>query len=94
MLGFLREYSDQFPEILRGASAHLDQVFGSNLRGLDSQANIYSLISKRGLQTTGHIAESLDMSKTGLLALVLGHILLNGNRTREVSIWDLLLKVG
>lgn len=27
MLEFLREYSDQFPEILRRASTHLDRVF-------------------------------------------------------------------
>ncbi|KAG8511877.1 Melanoma-associated antigen E2 [Galemys pyrenaicus] len=93
MLEFLREYSDQFPEILRRASAHLDQVFGLNLRVLDPQADIYNLISKRGLQTTDWIAESLDVPKAGLLALVLGHILLNGNRAREASIWDLLLKV-
>lgn len=94
MLEFLREYSDQFPEILRRASAHLDQVFGLNLRVLDPQADTYNLISKRGLQTTDRIAESLDMPKAGLLALVLGHILLNGNRAREASIWDLLLKVN
>uniref|UniRef100_A0A8B9YET2 MAGE family member E2 n=1 Tax=Bos mutus grunniens TaxID=30521 RepID=A0A8B9YET2_BOSMU len=92
MLEFLREYSDQFPEILRRASAHLDRVFGLNLRVLDPQADTYNLISKRGLQTNDWIAESLDMPKAGLLALVLGHILLNGNRARETSIWDLLLK--
>ncbi|CAK7313122.1 Melanoma-associated antigen E2 [Vulpes lagopus] len=93
MLEFLREYSDQFPEILRRASAHLDQVFGLNLRVLDPQADIYNLISKRGFQTSDQLAESLDVPKAGLLALVLGHILLNGNRAREASIWDLLLKV-
>lgn len=94
MLDFLREYSDQFPEILRRASAHLDQVFGLNLRVLDPQADTYNLISKRGLQTTDERAESLDVPKAGLLALVLGHILLNGNRAREASIWDVLLKVN
>ncbi|KAM9180719.1 melanoma-associated antigen E2 [Dugong dugon] len=92
MLEFLREYSNQFPEILRHASAHLDQVFGLNLRVLDPQAHTYNLISKRDSQTTGLMAESLDTPKTSLLALVLGHILLNGNRAREASIWDLLLK--
>ncbi|XP_008069345.1 melanoma-associated antigen E2 [Carlito syrichta] len=93
MLEFLREYSDQYPEILRRASAHLNRVFGLNLRVLDPQADIYNLVSKQGSQTTDQIAESLDIPKVGLLALVLGHILLNGNRAREASIWDLLLKV-
>nr|XP_035144642.2 melanoma-associated antigen E2 [Callithrix jacchus] len=93
MLEFLREDSDQFPEILRRASAHLDRVFGLNLRIIDPQADTYNLISKRGSLTTDRIAESLDMPKAGLLALVLGHILLNGNRAREDSIWDLLIKV-
>ncbi|KAL6041886.1 hypothetical protein STEG23_026724 [Scotinomys teguina] len=93
MLEFLREYSDQFPEILRRASAHLDRVFGLNLRVLDPQTDTYNLISKPGPQTTERLAETLDMPKAGLLALVLGHILLNGNRAREASIWDLLLKV-
>ncbi|XP_037678363.1 melanoma-associated antigen E2-like [Choloepus didactylus] len=94
MLEFLREYSDQFPEILRRASAHLDRVFGLNLRVLDPQAHTYNLNSKQGPQTIHLKAESLDMPKAGLLALVLGHILLNGNRAREASIWDLLLKIG
>nr|XP_004667040.1 melanoma-associated antigen E2 [Jaculus jaculus] len=93
MLEFLREYSDQFPEILRRASAHLDRALGLNLRVLDPQTDTYNLISKRGPQTTDRLAETLDVPKAGLLALVLGHILLNGNRAREASIWDLLLKV-
>ncbi|XP_021043931.1 melanoma-associated antigen E2 [Mus pahari] len=93
MLEFLKEYSDQFPEILRRASAHLDRVFGLNLRVLDPQTDTYNLISKSGPQTTERLAETLDIPKAGLLALVLGHILLNGNRAREASIWDLLLKV-
>ncbi|XP_011898744.1 PREDICTED: melanoma-associated antigen E2 [Cercocebus atys] len=93
MLEFLSEYSDQFPEILRRASAHLDRVFGLNLRVIDPQADTYNLVSKRGSQITDRIVESLDMPKASLLALVLGHILLNGNRAREASIWDLLLKV-
>lgn len=93
MLEFLNEYSDQFPEILRRASAYLDRVFGLNLRVLDPQTDTYNLISKPGPQTTERLAETLDMPKAGLLALVLGHILLNGNRAREASIWDLLLKV-
>lgn len=93
MLEFLKEYSDQFPEILRRASAHLDRVFGLNLRVLDPQNDTYNLISKPGPQITQRLAETLDIPKAGLLALVLGHILLNGNRAREASIWDLVLKV-
>ncbi|EHA98112.1 Melanoma-associated antigen E2 [Heterocephalus glaber] len=34
------------------------------------------------------------MTKAGLLALVLGHILLNANWGKQASIWDLLLKVN
>uniref|UniRef100_A0A2I3HQF5 MAGE family member E2 n=1 Tax=Nomascus leucogenys TaxID=61853 RepID=A0A2I3HQF5_NOMLE len=55
MLEFLREYSDQFPEILRRASAHLDQVFGLKLRVIDPQADTYNLVSKRGSQITDRI---------------------------------------
>ncbi|EGV95157.1 Melanoma-associated antigen E2 [Cricetulus griseus] len=93
MLEFLREYSDQSPEILRRASAHLSLVFGMNLRVLDPQTDTSNPASKPGPQSTERLAETLDMPKAGLLALVLGHILLNGNRAREASIWDLLLKV-
>ncbi|KAM5221818.1 melanoma-associated antigen E2 [Ctenodactylus gundi] len=93
MLQFLREYSDLFPEILRRASVHLDRVFQLSLRILDPQANTYNLISKWVPQNTDQLVETLDMSKANLLVLVLGHILLNGNRAREPSIWDLLLKV-
>ncbi|KAM6143262.1 LOW QUALITY PROTEIN: melanoma-associated antigen E2 [Erethizon dorsatum] len=90
MLEFLREYSDQFSEILRD-SAHLNQVFRLKLRVPDLQPSIYNSISKWGLQTTDRL-QTLDMPKGGLLALVLGHILLNGNG-QEASIWDMLLKV-
>lgn len=51
----------------------------------------YNLINKS--QTTERLAETLDIAKAGPLALVLGHIVLNGNQAREASIPDLPLKV-
>lgn len=63
MLEFLREYSDQFPEILRRASAHLDRVFGLNLRVLDLKADTQPNQQTGILQTNDWITESLDKRK-------------------------------
>lgn len=89
-----KEYRHQFPEILRRASAHLECIFRFDLKELDPEEHTYILLNKLGPVPFEGLEDTPSGPKMGLLMMILGHILLNGNQAREADIWEMLWRFG
>ncbi|XP_006835719.1 PREDICTED: melanoma-associated antigen B1-like [Chrysochloris asiatica] len=88
-----KRYKEQFPEILRKASEHIELIFGLDLKELDSKGSSYVIVSK--LETTEE--ENLSTTgfpKNGILIPLLGMIYMNGNGATEEEVWDFLNVMG
>ncbi|PNJ48416.1 MAGEE1 isoform 1 [Pongo abelii] len=90
----VKEYRNQFPEILRRAAAHLECIFRFELRELDPEAHTYILLNKLGPVPFDGLEESPNGPKMGLLMMILGQIFLNGNQAKEAEIWEMLWRMG
>lgn len=90
----VKEYRNQFPEILRRAAAHLECIFRFELRELDPEAHTYILLNKLGPVPFEGLEESPNGPKMGLLMMILGQIFLNGNQAKEAEIWEMLWRMG
>uniref|UniRef100_A0A2K6DAQ7 Melanoma-associated antigen E1 n=1 Tax=Macaca nemestrina TaxID=9545 RepID=A0A2K6DAQ7_MACNE len=90
----VKEYRNQFPEILRRAAAHLECIFRFELRELDPEARTYILLNKLGPVPFEGLEESPNGPKMGLLMMILGQIFLNGNQAKEAEIWEMLWRMG
>ncbi|XP_053437122.1 melanoma-associated antigen E1 [Nycticebus coucang] len=90
----VKEYRSQFPEILRRAAAHLECIFGFELRELDPEAHTYILLNKLGPVPFEGLEENPNGPKMGLLMMILGQIFLNGNQAKEAEIWEMLWRMG
>ncbi|XP_006885153.1 PREDICTED: melanoma-associated antigen B3-like [Elephantulus edwardii] len=84
------KYKDQFPEILRRASEHIEIVFAVDVKEIDPITHSYALVSKMDLPHNGKVYRGKGFPKTGLLMGILGVILLKGNRATEKDIWAFL----
>ncbi|XP_050997444.1 melanoma-associated antigen E1 [Acomys russatus] len=89
-----KEYRNQFPEILRGAAAHLECIFRFELKELDPEEHTYILLNKLGPVPFEGLQDIPNGPKMGLLMMILGHIFLNGNQAREADIWEMLWRFG
>ncbi|GAB1303052.1 Melanoma-associated antigen E1 [Apodemus speciosus] len=89
-----KEYRHQFPEILRRASVHLEYIFRFELKELDPEEHTYILLNKLGPVPFEGLEDIPNGPKMGLLMMILGHILLNGNQAREADIWEMLWRFG
>ncbi|XP_062939983.1 melanoma-associated antigen E1 [Cynocephalus volans] len=90
----VREYRNQFSEILSQAAAHLECIFRFELRELDPEQHTYILLNKLGPVPFEGLEDSPNGPKTGLLMMILGQILLNGNQAKEAEIWEMLWRMG
>ncbi|ELW62846.1 Melanoma-associated antigen E1 [Tupaia chinensis] len=90
----VKEYHNQFPEILRRVAAHLDCIFRFELRELDPEQRTYILLNKLGPVPFEGLEESPNGPKMGLLMMILGQIFLNGNQAKETEIWEMLWRMG
>ncbi|KAG3272269.1 MAGE family member E1, transcript variant X2 [Ictidomys tridecemlineatus] len=90
----VKEYRSQFPEILRRAAAHLECIFRFELRELDPEERTYILLNKLGPVPFEGLEENPNGPKMGLLMMILGQILLNGNQAKEAEIWEMLWRMG
>lgn len=89
-----KDYRHQFPEILRRAAVHLECIFRFELKELDTEEHIYILLNKLGPVPFEGLEDVPNGPKMGLLMMILGHILLNGNQAREADIWEMLWRFG
>ncbi|KAM4818368.1 melanoma-associated antigen E1 [Thomomys bottae] len=89
-----KEYRSQFPEILRRAAAHLECIFRFELKELDPEERTYILLNKLGPVPFDGLEDRPNGPKMGLLMMILGQILLNGNQAKEADIWEMLWRLG
>ncbi|XP_036160134.1 melanoma-associated antigen B18-like [Myotis myotis] len=85
-----RKYKEQFPEILRRASEHMDLVFGLDFKEIDPNNHTYAFFNNQGLPVEGDLSCDEVVSKTGILMMLLGVIFMNGNLATEEEIWKFL----
>ncbi|CAO2623372.1 Melanoma-associated antigen E1 [Lemmus lemmus] len=90
----VKEYRNQFPEILRRAAAHLECIFRFELKELDPEEHTYILLNKLGPVPFEGLEDIPNGPKMGLLMMILGQIFLNGNQAREADIWEMLWRFG
>ncbi|XP_027623887.1 melanoma-associated antigen 10 [Tupaia chinensis] len=86
----IQNYQDFFPEILSKASECLLLVFGIDVKEVDPIGQSYHLATTLGLAYDGMPSDDNCMPKTGLLVIVMGVILMQGNRATEGKVREVL----
>lgn len=87
-------YREQFPEILRRATEHMELVCGLDLKEVKPGGDSYALVSKLDLTDDGRRSSGGRFRKNGLLMPLLGVIFLHGDRASEEEIWEFLNILG
>ncbi|XP_029785499.1 LOW QUALITY PROTEIN: melanoma-associated antigen B16-like [Suricata suricatta] len=85
----IQESKDNFLEILRRASEHMELDFGVDMKKVDPTGNGYALVNKLGLTNDVRLHGKENMSKTSLLITVLSVICMKGNYATE-EIWNVV----
>ncbi|KAI5934501.1 melanoma-associated antigen 8-like [Manis javanica] len=89
----VQDHQDPFPDILSRASWSLQLIFGIDVKEVDPSSHSYVLVPTLGLTWDG-VTEEQRLPKTGLLALLLGVIVLWGSRVPEKEMWKMLSARG
>ncbi|KAK2489613.1 hypothetical protein MC885_018203 [Smutsia gigantea] len=84
-----RDHQRHFPVIFIQASKGLQLVCGIDVKKVEAGNHTYVLVPTLGLTWDG-VNEEQSLPKTGLLALLLGIIVLWGGRIPEGEMWHLL----
>ncbi|XP_073083656.1 melanoma-associated antigen 11-like [Manis javanica] len=79
--------------LLNHASWCLQGAFGIDIKEVDPKSHSYVLVPTLGLTWDG-VTEEQHLPKTGLLALLLGVILLQGGRVPGEEVWGVLSVAG
>ncbi|XP_006835721.1 PREDICTED: melanoma-associated antigen B10-like [Chrysochloris asiatica] len=90
----IQMYKNQFPEILRKASEHLELIFGLDVKEVDPIRHTYVLVNKLESSYSGKISDDIGVPKTGILMTVLGVIFSNDNCAKEEQVWEVLNMMG
>uniref|UniRef100_G1Q0G4 MAGE domain-containing protein n=1 Tax=Myotis lucifugus TaxID=59463 RepID=G1Q0G4_MYOLU len=64
----IKEYRDDFPEILRKASEHMELVFGINVEEVDPTSHSYARVNKSGLTYDPRLSSDEGVPKVIILA--------------------------
>ncbi|XP_036029873.1 melanoma-associated antigen B18-like [Onychomys torridus] len=84
---------NDFSEILKRASEHMELAFGVDLKEVDPIRHCYALFNKLE-HTFDEMKGEENMPNTGLLMMVLGVIFMKNNCASEKDIWDVLNMMG
>ncbi|XP_075856027.1 melanoma-associated antigen D2 [Microcebus murinus] len=90
----IKEYTDVYPEIIERAGYSLEKVFGIQLKEIDKNDHLYILLSTLEPTDAGILGTTKESPKLGLLMVLLSIIFMNGNRSSEAVIWEVLRKLG
>ncbi|XP_070359386.1 melanoma-associated antigen 10-like [Equus asinus] len=90
----LRDHQDHFPVIFSEASECMQLVFGVDVKEVDPSDHAYVLVTTLGLTYDGMLSDEQSMPKTGLLVMLLGVILLQGDCAPEEDVWEALSVMG
>ncbi|KFO31576.1 melanoma-associated antigen B1 [Fukomys damarensis] len=86
-----KRFREQFPEILKVASRHMELFFGLELKELKPGGSSYTLASVLELSCDNM---SSVFPKTGLLLATLGILFLHGYSATEEDVWEFLSTLG
>ncbi|XP_032967541.1 melanoma-associated antigen 10-like [Rhinolophus ferrumequinum] len=86
----IKEYEDDFTEILRQASLCMQRVFGIDVKEVDPSDHSYVLVNSLGLTYDGMGSDGRRMPKNGLLVMLLFVILMEGDSVPEEKVWEAL----
>ncbi|XP_075394605.1 melanoma-associated antigen 10-like [Tenrec ecaudatus] len=87
-------FKNEFPIIFQRASQNLKMVFGIDLQEVHSILGTYALENSLGLTYNRVLIDDEVMPQNGVLVLILGVILLEGNSASEEVIWEFLKKLS
>ncbi|XP_072812306.1 melanoma-associated antigen 8-like [Vicugna pacos] len=90
----LRADQDHFPVVLSQASECLQLVFGVDVKKVDPREHLYVLVPTLGLTSDGMLGGGQSLPKNGLLVMLLGVILLEGECATEEKMWEALSVMG
>ncbi|XP_069320276.1 melanoma-associated antigen 11-like [Eulemur rufifrons] len=90
----LRDYQEFFPEIFMKASEYMQMVFGVDVKEVDPASHSYVLVTTLGLTYYEELNDDQRFPKSGLLIIMLGLILFEGDCAQEEVIWDALGGMG
>ncbi|XP_059942359.1 melanoma-associated antigen 8-like [Mesoplodon densirostris] len=90
MLSILNDYQDHFPVVFSQACKCMQLVFGVEVKEVELCERTYVLGPILGLTCDTVLSNGPSMPKAGLLVLVLGLILLEGDCAPEEAIWGVL----
>ncbi|XP_036161988.1 melanoma-associated antigen 10-like [Myotis myotis] len=90
----IKEYEDQFPEILSLASDFMQVLFGIDVEEVDPSTHTYVLVTTLGLTYDGMVSSGQSMPNTGLLVMLLRLILAEGDCASEEEVWEALNVMG
>uniref|UniRef100_A0A8C6EJF0 MAGE domain-containing protein n=1 Tax=Microcebus murinus TaxID=30608 RepID=A0A8C6EJF0_MICMU len=90
----LNDYQDHFPEIFMKASECMQMVFGVDVKEVDPAGHSYVLVTTLGLTYYEELNDDQRFPKSGLLIIMLGLILFEGDCAPEEVIWEALGGMG
>ncbi|XP_057351994.1 melanoma-associated antigen B16-like [Manis pentadactyla] len=86
--------NEHFRVIFANACQRLHVVFGLDMKAVDPPNHRYELVISLGLTYDGMLSGQERVPKTGVLIVVLGVILMKGNRATEREVWRILNAMG
>lgn len=86
--------NEHFPVILANACQRLQVVFGLDMKVVDPLNYRFEVVISMGLTYDGMLSGQERVPKTGVLIVVLGVILMKGNRATEREVWRILNAMG
>lgn len=89
-----KRYREQFPEILKKASEHLDLFFDLEVKEVKPNGHSYSIVCKLDDTSDGSVSRAWQFPTKGILMPLLGLIYLKGNHASEEEVWELLNVLG
>ncbi|XP_057574937.1 melanoma-associated antigen 10-like [Hippopotamus amphibius kiboko] len=89
-----KDQRDHFPVVFSQACNCMQLLFGVDMKEVDPREHTYALVPTLGLTHNGMLSDGQRFPKTGLLVLLLGLIVLDGDHIPEEEAWGALSRIG
>ncbi|XP_013359907.1 PREDICTED: melanoma-associated antigen 10-like [Chinchilla lanigera] len=88
------EYQDLLPLIFAKAASCLEMFCGIDVKETDAVSHTYVLVNSLGLTYEEELSDEHSMPTNGFLIIILGVILIEGNKASLEDIWGFLEMIG